>query len=114
MDIDALACHARDADGILVFALRPGHFVSRGVTLAHLHAPGDIDGEALGRKVNQCIVTGPRRTPRQDVECALLELVEVAVRALSAGVNDPFTAVNVVDRLGAVLGRIAERTPPIN
>jgi len=57
-------------------------------------------------------IVGSRRTPRQDVECAVNELVEVAVRALSPGINDPFTAMNCIDRLGASLGRLADREAP--
>jgi uncharacterized membrane protein len=40
------------------------------------------------------------------------QLVEVALRALSPGVNDPFTAIRCVDRLGAALRRLADRTMP--
>jgi uncharacterized membrane protein len=40
------------------------------------------------------------------------QLVEIAVRALSPGVNDPFTAVRCVDRLGSALSRIAQREMP--
>jgi len=41
-----------------------------------------------------------------------LELVEVAVRSLSPGINDPFTAVNCVDRLGAALAQLVQRDFP--
>ena len=40
------------------------------------------------------------------------ELVEIAVRSLSPGINDPFTAINCIDHLGAALGRLAERRLP--
>jgi uncharacterized membrane protein len=43
---------------------------------------------------------------------AIDQLVEVAVRALSPGVNDPFTAINRIDRLGAALCYLTERTIP--
>jgi uncharacterized membrane protein len=62
--------------------------------------------------VNGCFVVGPRRTPRQDLECAISELTEVAVRALSPGVNDPNTALNCIDRLGGALSRLAGRQMP--
>lgn len=71
-----------------------------------------IDEKELTRRGNEAIIVGPRRTPRQDVECALDELVEVAVRSLSPGINDPFTAMSCIDRLGATIGRLAERKLP--
>ncbi len=54
----------------------------------------------------------PYRTLTQDVEFAIDQLVEIAVRALSPGVNDPFTAINCVDRLGAALVVLAGREIP--
>lgn len=43
------------------------------------------------------------RTPLQDVEFAARQLVEIALRALSPSINDPFTAIAVIDRLGAAI-----------
>ena len=48
----------------------------------------------------------------QDVEFAINQLVEIAVRALSPGINDPFTAIACVDRLGVALTRLAKKTIP--
>jgi uncharacterized membrane protein len=48
----------------------------------------------------------------QDVEFAVDQLVEVAVRALSPGMNDPYTAMACIDRLGEALCRLAERVLP--
>lgn len=42
------------------------------------------------------------------------QLVEVGVRALSPGINDPFTAMNCIDLLTVTLGRIAQRNLPEN
>lgn len=55
---------------------------------------------------------GTQRTPAQDVEFSVNQLVEIAVRALSPGVNDPFTAITCVDRLGSALCRLARRELP--
>jgi uncharacterized membrane protein len=54
----------------------------------------------------------PRRTLVQDVEFAIDQLVEVTVRALSPGVNDPFTAISCIARLGAALCTLAEKVIP--
>ncbi|MEJ7636779.1 MAG: DUF2254 family protein [Singulisphaera sp.] len=56
--------------------------------------------------------TGSRRTLTQDTGFAVDQLVEVAVRALSPGINDPFTAMACLDRLGASLSRLAGRETP--
>ncbi len=106
VDLEAIAEEARKVDVVIRLCVHPGQFVAEGSGLADVCGPCD-DADSLEDTINQWTVTGTRRTPRQDVECALLELVELAVRALSAGINDPFTAINCIDRLGASLGRIA-------
>lgn len=67
----------------------------------------DLDGEIRGH-----FYFGHRRTSTQDVEFSIAQLVEVAVRALSPGINDPTTAMSCVDRLGASLYTLAGRTIP--
>lgn len=106
VDLEAIAEESRNADVVLRLCVHPGQFLVEGSPFAEVCGPCG-NTEELEATLNQWTVTGTRRTPRQDVECALLELVELAVRALSAGINDPFTAINCIDRLGASLGRIA-------
>lgn len=103
----------------LVVALdcRPGDFVSQGRRIMRVwerrkeNASRDqgLDQEDLTERLTNMVVCGAIRTPRQDVGCAAFELVEVATRALSPGMNDPFTALNCLDRLGAGLERLADR-----
>jgi uncharacterized membrane protein len=54
---------------------------------------------------------GITHTPTQDVEYAVNQLVEVAVRAMSPAINDPFTAMNCLDYLGSGLAVIAACPP---
>ena len=49
---------------------------------------------------------GPKRTPTQDIDFAVAALVEIALRALSPGINDPQTAMTCIDRLTAALAQI--------
>jgi uncharacterized membrane protein len=108
---------ATESQLILRLRFRPGDFVTRDAPLADywLTNTDTVDrslSELLRCRLNDAVLVGVRRTPRQDVECAVEELVEIAVRALSPGINDPFTAINCIDRLGASLGRLAERVVP--
>jgi len=108
---------AGDRDVVLRLRLRPGNFIGIDAPLADVwktvdSVVEDISVDDLTEVINDTVIVGMRRTPRQDVECAIDELVEVAVRALSPGINDPFTAMNCIDRLGASLGRLAERELP--
>ena len=53
--------------------------------------------------IRNATALGPQRVSSADLEFAVRQLVEVAVRALSPGIDDPHTAISVLDRLGAAL-----------
>ncbi|MGH8598824.1 MAG: DUF2254 domain-containing protein, partial [Gammaproteobacteria bacterium] len=111
IDSNALLALAVEEDLVLRVERRPGHFVVKGSPLA-LAWPGKRVHDRTKARINAAFVLGSQRTPVQDVEFAVNQLVEIAVRALSPGVNDPFTAVACVDRLGAALSRLAQRGVP--
>jgi uncharacterized membrane protein len=92
---------------------RPGDFVVSGMVLmaAAPLGPGPVSQSAV-QALRGTVVLGERRTPEQDIPYALQQLVEVAVRALSPGINAPFTALPAVDGLAAGLTRLAERRMP--
>lgn len=106
LDTGALLRLAARRDGVIRLTVRPGDFVSPGMIVAYT-SPVPL------AEVRAALVLGPRRTSAQDVEFAARQLVEVAVRALSPAINDPFTAIAVLDHLGAALCRVSGReTPP--
>ena len=78
------------------------------IPVAFLSADID-DAEAT---LSRALTFGRRPAALQDLEYSIRQLVEVAVRALSPGINDPFTAGSVVDHLGDALCRMASRHLP--
>jgi len=66
----------------------------------------------LEESITEAIVIGASRTPIQDIEYPIRQLVEIALRALSPGVNDPFTAIAVIDRLAGSIATIMTRGEP--
>jgi uncharacterized membrane protein len=111
VDADSLMSLATEHDLLLVIERRPGHYVIGGTTLLHAY-PASRVSEELKKRLQEVFVLGSMRTDAQDIEFSLLQLVEVAARALSPGVNDPFTAVTCVDRLGSALKQLATRQMP--
>ncbi len=111
IDADALMDLACEQDLLLRLERRPGHYLVRGRAMVTVW-PGDRVTEALVDKINAAFVLGDQRTAAQDVEFSFRQLVEIAVRALSPGINDPFTAIACVDRLGSALCRLAQRDMP--
>ncbi len=108
VDVGALADWAREHDVIVALRVRPGDYVPSGYPVAFLSA-GVEDAEAA---IVRALTFGRRPTALQDLEYSIRQLVEIAVRALSPGINDPFTAGSVVDHLGDALCRMASRHLP--
>lgn len=106
VDEAALVAVAEAEDVVLRALKRPGHFVVEGEALVVVRGREDLAPE-LAERIRRAFLLGRQRTQEQDPEYGIHQLVEVAVRALSPGVNDPYTAVSCVDWLGAVLCRIA-------
>ena len=76
--------------------VQPGDYVGDGETIGWVQ-------EGLAGDPLRFIVIGSQRLPNQDIEFGLNQLVEIAVRAMSPAINDPFTAINCLDRLGVLL-----------
>lgn len=107
IDFERLDEIAEQADGRIALRRRTGDFVHRGVPLVEVDG-ADVDDE-LADCIRDCFVTGGMRTATQDLEHLIDELVEIALRALSPGINDPFTAVTALHWLSAGVAELARR-----
>jgi uncharacterized membrane protein len=90
---------------------RPGHFLVSGQPMATVWPPQAT--ESVAEVLRRAHITGPYRTLTQDLAFAVDQLVEIAIRALSAAVNDTFTALTCVDWLGDSLCRVTTRWHPV-
>lgn len=102
---------AEKQDLILEILYRPGDFIIRDSTIMLVWPPHQID-DALHNKLYNNVILGVHQTLTQNAEYGIKQLVEIAVRALSPGINDPFTAVNCIDRLAAILCQVAGKQFP--
>lgn len=100
---------SRSAGCALRMDVQVGDYVYPGTLLATLASDAD---EALVDKARGAFATGAARTPHQDVRLAVVELVDIAAKALSPGVNDPTTAMNSIDRMGELLLELGKRRRP--
>ena len=111
VDDDHLISIARSHDLIIRVELAPCHFVPEGRTIA-LAAPADRVTEDVAKSIRRSWAVGASRTPDQDLLFLIDELVEIAARALSTGVNDPYTAMTCADWLTSAAIELARRQPP--
>jgi uncharacterized membrane protein len=111
-DYEALVDWATARNVVIRADFRAGDFIVEGDKRVLIFPPTG-DPERVRQEIGRFIVTGDERTPTQDLEFSIRHLVEVAVRALSPGVNDPFTAAVAIDRLRGALSRLAGRRLPL-
>lgn len=103
---------------LLHIKTRPGKFVVRGSNLVmalpqeRLNNVKTRRGKSLQKQINDAFILGNERTEQQDVEFPIHQLVEIALRAISPAINDPFTAIRCIDRLCAGLCNLAQRDFP--
>ncbi len=111
IDAAALLDVAQSKDLVVRLQYQPGDFIHSGSTLLEVY-PADRLDEAAVKALRAAFASGSRRTALQDMRFLIDELVEIAARALSPGVNDPFTANSCLDWLGAALADLATRDLP--
>lgn len=111
IDADGLIALAAQENLVIRLARRPGHYIVADCPLAMVW-PENRLSDTIKERIHTAFALGSQRTPGQDIEFSVNQLVEIAVRALSPGVNDPFTAITCVDHLGSALCRLAQRALP--
>jgi uncharacterized membrane protein len=110
-DEDGLLQRATERNLVMQLLRQPGDFVVQNTPLAFLW-PGAAASRDLDTAINAAFLLGPQRTLVQDVTFGINELVEMAIRALSPAINDPFTAMTCLDWIGTALCRVCPRAFP--
>lgn len=108
VDQHTLVGWARKHDVLVLLRYRPGDFLIQGNVLLDVYPRERFPRDDL-QPLEQVFSFGHHRTLVQDIEFAFQQLVEIAVRALSPGINDPFTAIACINELGSGLALMAKR-----
>ncbi len=107
--------------GALLASLEPGGCIRLATTAGRYAVPNTAlctvwpepdDPDAVRRSVRAAVVLGEARTLQQDVTYGVRQLADVALKALSPGVNDPTTAQDALFHLGTVVQALLVRNAP--
>ena len=109
-ELEELMAAAAGANAIVRLERGVGDYVLQGTPLFTVWPAGALD-EALARALRQATVLGRERSMVQDVLFGLQQLSDIALRALSPGINNPSTAVNSINALAALLIHFLQYTP---
>ncbi|WP_299445065.1 DUF2254 domain-containing protein [uncultured Phycicoccus sp.] len=88
-----------------------GQYAVQETPICHVFPPPE-DAAAVERAVRAAVIVGETRTLQQDVAYGVRQLADVALKAMSPGINDPTTAHDAVSHLGSVLADLLRRRPP--
>ncbi len=114
VDEPPLVAAAARVDAVVALCRKPGEWIVAGTPVALVWSasgdrPADDALEELSDCLAEAVAVGDERTPVQDIGYAVRQLTDVAVKALSPGINDPTTAVHAIGHVSALLCRLAER-----
>ena len=113
IDPESMLAVASEKDLVVRLLRKPGDFVWRGTAVALVWPAAQAAGQPE-EQICRSFQIGHQRTPTQDVEYAVNQLVEMAVRAMSPAINDPFTAMTCLEYIGdglALFLRLADQSP---
>lgn len=107
IDMSALRRIADEHDLLIEIVKRPGAFVTTHTVVMHVWSDIDCDTN-LKEELSSCLATGDLRTINQNIEFVADQLIEIIARALSPGVNDPFTAIACINWLQVGILKFAD------
>lgn len=105
IDLNRLANLAEEAHVTLVVVPRAGEFVARGMPLVEVYGSAGVDES----RIRSALALSRERDLAQDPAFGFRQLVDIAERSLSPGVNDPTTATQCLDHIHALLRQLAPR-----
>ena len=107
IDSDVLIAIISKNNSLLELYHRPGGHLVEGVEIGLLYSNSNWEKDALENIFHQFEI-GKIKTSQQDLEFSIHQMVEIALRALSPGINDPYTAITCVDNLTATMSHLAQ------
>lgn len=102
VDGDGLMNIAKENNCVFILHHRPGDFLVQDMIICEVLSNEEF-GKENQKEVHDDFIIGKVRTPLQDAEFSIHQMVEVASRALSPGINDPYTAIACIDNLTSVM-----------
>ena len=109
IDSERLIDIAKSLDGFIEVSVIPGTYVIEGMPIAKVRTEAE---EPDLKPLNGTFKIEKARAPEGDIQFSVHLMVEIALRALSPGVNDSYTAISAIDHLSASAARILQRGAP--
>ena len=93
---------AQEKKLLVILNYRPGDYVVEHMEIGEVYSQEELDDDDL-LDFKDIFILGKSRTPQQDPEFSIHQMVEIAGRALSPGINDPYTVITCIDNLTSTM-----------
>ncbi len=107
IDYDAMLELLEDYEGMFRITKRLGDYVVEGEIVGELSLDRAVEDEELLEKLGKCFFFQDQKVAHSDYRYNLTKLMEICLRALSTGVNDPNTAIHTIRKLGVTMAPLA-------
>jgi uncharacterized membrane protein len=111
IDREKLTEIIEENDALLELYYRPGGHLVDGLMIGMLYSHNYLNQDSIDSILSQFVI-GEIKTSQQDLEFSIHQMVEIALRALSPGINDPYTAIACIDNLKATMTYLAKAKFP--
>lgn len=108
IDFEELMMLLSEIDSILIIKLNIGDFISKNQSIATLYYNQDIKQEEIMIQLNNHFGTEDERIAYNDYRFSIQKIIDIALRAMSPGINDPNTSIHCINILGVILGELSE------
>jgi uncharacterized membrane protein len=103
---------AKEYNLLIIIHFKPGEYIIKDEIMAGIYSEEEIEDSVI-KKIRDLFVTANDKIAFQDAEFAVNQIVEIACKALSPGINDPFTAIACIDYLSSVMCKLTTvKFPP--
>lgn len=107
VDCESLLKVVISNDALFELHYRPGDHLVEGIEIGKVYVNKDLEEKEIQKICNQFVI-GKTKDGDQDLEFSIHQMVEIAARALSPGVNDPYTAMTCIDNLTATMCHMSQ------
>lgn len=107
MNLDTILDTLKDADAKLIIHPHIGDFVGKNEIIADIYYNDDFLEDSIEKEVLEQLTLGDERLSFNDYRFSLQKIVDIALRALSPGINDPNTAIHCINILGVLVGKLS-------
>ncbi|MDO4711854.1 MAG: DUF2254 family protein [Peptostreptococcaceae bacterium] len=108
MDAERMLDLLKDKKGVIDVKVKIGEYVSEETVLARIHLPNERLEEEDLERFNACFILQDKKISTSNYRYNLTKLLEIALRALSPGINDPNTAIHCINKIGVLLLPLAK------